>query len=80
MTFKLSSSAIVLYKFCKFAFGVSTNALNLAIYVSLVVSLFQYIEGLNDQILAKIITTGNDKLPIYLKEAYFLAKNQKVSW
>ena len=71
---------IIHRKFCKFTLGVSTNSTNLAGYgklgrlplsISRKVQVMKYWHRLINE---------NKKLPIYLREAYLLAKSEKLKW
>ena len=73
------SLELVHRKFCKFVLGVCTNAPNLAVYGEL---------GRTPLLIhRKILTVKywyrlsiDDGLPMYLKEAYLLAKNNNLNW
>ena len=72
------SLEIIHRKFCKFALGASTNSTNLVVYgelgrvplsISRKVQVVKYWQRLIKE---------NEKLPIYLREAYLLAKSKKL--
>ena len=74
------SLEIIHRKFCKFALKVSTNSTNLAVYGELgrvPISISRKVQAVKYW---HRLIKENEKLPIYLKEAYFLAKSEKLKW
>ena len=74
------SLEIIHRKFCKFALKVSTNSTNLAVYGELgrvPISISRKVQAV--KYWHRLIKV-NEKLPIYLKEAYFPAKSEKLKW
>ena len=70
---------IIHRKFCKFALGVSTKALNLAVYGELgrvALSIHRKVQMVKFWCRLSV----DDDLPVYLREAYLLAKNQRLDW
>ena len=58
----------------------STSALNMAIYGELYSSLRYMQEYSNGEVLVQINFIANDDVPVYLREAYLLARNQRLDW
>ena len=74
------SLEIIHCKFCKFTLGVSTNSTNLAVYGELgrvPLSIYRKVQVVKYW---HRLISENEKLPIYLREAYLLAKSEKLKW
>ena len=65
---------IIHHKFCKFTLGVSTNATHLAVYGKLGHTPLSLYRKIQVEKCWQRLCNENEDLPIYLREAYLLAK------